>query len=35
MMESEKYPYFIEKRLYTQFVEKGLLKDLFGIGKSK
>lgn len=35
MMESEKYPYFIEKRLYTQLVQAGLLNDLFRIVKSK
>ena len=35
MMETEKYPYFIEKRLYTQLVQAGLLNDLFRIVKSK
>lgn len=35
MMEAMKYPYFIEKRLYTQFVENGIIKDLFGIINKK
>ena len=33
MMEAMKYPYYIEKRLYTQLVQTGLLKDLFKIVK--
>ena len=35
MMEAMKYPYFIEKRLYTQFVENGIIKDLFRIINKK
>ena len=31
MMESQKYPYFIDKRLYLKLVENKLLKNLFGI----